>query len=262
MVRNSVRFGLLGVAAGVATPLGLVVYGLAAGRVVDPVQLFFVVAMGAVVALGGAGWLLGRKEDELVRRNRSLQELSVQLRALSTTDALTGIPNRRALDERLDAEIGRANRYGTPLALVMIDLDLFKDLNDRFGHPTGDAMLKQVASILESERRRGDIIARYGGEEFVAVLAHADERAAVGWAERVRGRIAAAAVDVDGEPVRLTASFGVAAARAHDEVRDQLVETADHALYEAKARGRDRVVLAQQRGPFRAAKMPAKGLLR
>ncbi len=252
-VRNSVRFALVGVAAGIAAPVGLVIYGLIAGRTIDPVQMFLVVVAGSSVALGGAGWLLGRKEDQLLRHNRALHAMTERLHALSTTDPLTEIPNRRALDQRLEAEVARANRYGTPLALVMVDLDLFKDLNDRFGHQVGDAVLRSVAGVLESERRAGDIVARYGGEEFVAVLPHADETAAQAWAERVRARIAGSAVDAGGRLARVTASFGVAAARPDDETRADLLEAADQALYEAKARGRDRVVLAPPRGEVRPA---------
>ena len=261
MVRNSVRFAVTGVAAGIAAPLGLLLYGLLGGGAIDPVLLFPVVVAGAAVALGGAGWLLGRKNDELTRRNRALQDLNDQLRALSTTDPLTGIPNRRALDERLESELARANRYGTPLSVVMIDLDLFKHLNDRFGHPVGDAVLKEVGRILKSERRLGDIVARFGGEEFVAVLPHADDRAAQAWAERVRGRIEAVAIEVASELARITASFGVATARPHDQEREALIESADEALYEAKAKGRNCVVVARQQGPIRAARAQAKRAL-
>ena len=108
------------------------------------------------------------------------------------------MPNRRALDERLEGELGRTRRYGTPLAAVMIDLDHFKKLNDRHGHAAGDAVLRQVARILDSEKRRGDIVARYGGEEFVAMLSHADAAAAQTWAERVRSRMATTAIDLGG----------------------------------------------------------------
>jgi diguanylate cyclase (GGDEF)-like protein len=246
MVPNSVRFAVVGAMAGVAAPLGLLVYGLFFGRAVDPLQLGPVLLAGAVVGLATAGWWLGRKQDVLVRRNRGLEELVTQLRALSTTDPLTGIANRRALDDRLVAELARASRYATPLALVMIDLDLFKDLNDRFGHQVGDAMLKEVGGILASERRLGDFVARYGGEEFVAVLPHADGVAAQGWAERVRSRIEGVAIEVGGELARVTASFGVATATSHDETSETLLTSADQALYEAKTRGRNRSVLARQ----------------
>jgi diguanylate cyclase (GGDEF)-like protein len=250
VVRNSVRYAVVGAVAGVAAPLGLLVFDAAGGRPIDPALLFLLLVSAAAVAV--AGWFAGRREDELVRRNRALQELTDKLRALSTTDSLTGIPNRRALDERLEAELSRANRYGTPLSLVMIDLDLFKHLNDRFGHQVGDAVLARVATILEGERRLGDIVARYGGEEFVSVLTHADEAAALAWAERVRSRIAALALDVGGELARTTASFGVATARPHDETRTVLIEAADHALYDAKTAGRDRVALAHRPDALRA----------
>ncbi len=169
-VRNSVRFALIGISAGVIMPVGVVLYALFGDSDIDPINLFAVMAAGGALGLGLAGFLLGRKEDQLAAQNRSLRELSDRLQALSTTDALTGVPNRRALDERLEDELGRTRRYGTPLAAVMIDLDHFKKLNDRHGHPAGDAVLRQVARILDSEKRRGDIVARYGGEEFVALL--------------------------------------------------------------------------------------------
>ena len=246
-VRNSVRFALIGISAGVIMPVGVVLYALFGGSDIDPIHLFAVMAAGGALALGLAGFLLGRKEDLLVAQNRSLRELSDRLQALSTTDALTGVPNRRALDERLEGELGRTRRYGTPLAAVMIDLDHFKKLNDRHGHPAGDAVLRQVARILDSEKRRGDIVARYGGEEFVALLSHADSAAAQTWAERVRSRLATTAIDLgDGQGLlRVTASFGVAsAAGVGTPTAGELLQAADRALYEAKAAGRNRVEVA------------------
>jgi diguanylate cyclase (GGDEF)-like protein len=253
MVPHSVRFAVIGAVAGVAAPLGVLMYGLLAGTPVDPRLHLPLLTTGGGIALATAGWLLGRQQDRLLRRNRVLEELVNQLRALSTTDPLTGIANRRALDDRLGAELARASRYGTPLALVMVDLDLFKDLNDRLGHQVGDAMLKEVGGILASERRLGDFVARYGGEEFVAVLPHADGAAAQGWAERVRSRIEAVAIEVGGELARVTASFGVATATSHDETSETLLAAADQALYEAKTRGRNRSVLAHQQAPRRSA---------
>jgi diguanylate cyclase (GGDEF)-like protein len=201
---------------------------------------------GGVVALGTAGWAIGRKDDQLLQRNRDLQELSRRLQTLSTTDGLTGIPNRRALDDRLEIEVARTNRYGIPIALVMLDLDHFKPLNDRYGHQVGDLVLRKVGGLLDSEKRIGDFVARYGGEEFVAVLPHADAAAAVAWAERVRTRLDAMVFEVGAEGITVTASFGVAVARPGHESREALLEAADHALYEAKSAGRDRVMEAQR----------------
>ncbi len=245
-VRNSVRFALLGGAAGVLMPLGLVLYALVVDRSIDPVHLFLVMLVGGCSALGGLGWLLGRKEDQLANQNRSLAQLTASLQALSTTDALTGIPNRRALDERLENEFERSKRYGASLAVVMIDLDRFKLLNDRYGHAAGDAMLREVARLLDVEKRRGDTVARYGGEEFVALLPHADDAAAQAWAERARSRLATTAIELDGTLLRTTASFGVAASdrRGRAQSGSALLQAADHALYQAKERGRNRVVLA------------------
>jgi diguanylate cyclase (GGDEF)-like protein len=249
-VRNSVRFALLGVAAGVVMPLGLVLYALGqAGNPdhsIDPIDLFLVMVVGGCSALGVLGWLLGRKEDRLASQNRALAQLTSRLQALSTTDPLTGIPNRRALDDRLENEIERSKRYGAPLAVVMIDLDRFKRLNDRHGHAAGDAMLREVARLLDAEKRRGDTIARYGGEEFVALLPHADASAAQAWAERARARLATTAIEMGGTLLRTTASFGVAASERHGPAATSsaLLEAADQALYQAKERGRNRVVVA------------------
>jgi diguanylate cyclase (GGDEF)-like protein len=248
-VKHSVRFAVLGVAAGVVMPIGLLVYAVLVGREIDPLQMFLVLLVGSIAALGTLGWVLGKKEDQLGAQNLALRALSDRLAALSTTDPLTGIPNRRALDEHLADELARARRYGTPLAVVMLDLDHFKRLNDRHGHAAGDAVLRHVAKLLDAEKRRGDTIARFGGEEFVAILSHADETAAQIWAERVRGRLGASAVELGGTLLRVTASFGVAAALPGDsgEVNPAtLLEAADQALYGAKARGRNRVVVAPE----------------
>ena len=246
-MRNSVRFALCGIATGIMAPLGLVLYALLVDRTMDPMHLFAVMVVGGGICLGTAGYFFGRKKDELTEQNAALRQLSERLQALSSTDSLTGVPNRRSLDERLPGELGRTARHGTPLALVMIDLDHFKRLNDRHGHAAGDAVLRQVAHILDSEKRRGDFVARYGGEEFVAVLPHADSEAAKHWSERVRQRIASTAIDNGEGLLRVTASFGVAAVDG-DEARAtptaaELLATADRALYAAKAGGRDRVVV-------------------
>ena len=262
-VRNSVRFAILGVVAGTLMPLGLLIYAAVLppldSRSIDPVHLFTVMFIGGVSVLGVAGWVLGRKEDRLASRNQSLAELTARLQALSTTDPLTGIPNRRALDERIDNEFERSKRYGASLAVVMIDLDRFKGLNDKHGHAAGDAVLREVAHILDVEKRRGDTVARYGGEEFVALLPHADAAAAQAWAERVRMRLATTVVELGRVMLRTTASFGVAAIDRRGDLAgsESLLESADRALYQAKERGRNRVVVADADAPARAGRLGA-----
>ena len=167
-----------------------------------------------------------------------------RLEKLAITDSLTGLLNRRALTERLSAELDRARRYDLVLTLLMIDLDHFKSINDTHGHLVGDEVLRDVSGILQKEVRTVDIAARFGGEEFVVVLPETGEDGAITFAERVRVRIAERPVATgDGsEPLRITVSIGVAAfpSPGIDEV-DDLIARADEALYRAKAEGRNRV---------------------
>jgi diguanylate cyclase (GGDEF)-like protein len=240
-VRLSARYLVLGMVAGLVAPTGLFAYAVFQGRTCDPLDMFVLTALGGMATLGVAGWMIGRRDDVLGRRNDELHALSERLQALSATDALTGIANRRTFDERLAVEVARANRYNTPLALVMLDLDHFKELNDRFGHLAGDEVLRRVAAILEREKRMGDLVSRFGGEEFAAILPHTDANAAVAWAERVRQLLSSTQVRSEAGVFSVTASFGVAGAGPREE-GERLIEEADRALYGAKRIGRDRVV--------------------
>jgi diguanylate cyclase (GGDEF)-like protein len=240
----STRYLLLGVLTGVLASAGLFLYALLQGRSFDPWEMFAMTVAGSMATLGVAGWMIGRRDDVLERRNEELRELSERLQGLSATDALTGIANRRTFDERLAVEVARANRYGTPLSLVMVDLDHFKELNDRFGHLAGDEVLKRVAALVDREKRLGDVVARFGGEEFAAILPHTEPRAALAWAERVRQLIAGTEVRSDAGALTVTASFGIAGAIPATEQVHALIENADQALYEAKSQGRNRVVAA------------------
>lgn len=246
-VRLSTRYLVLGLVIGLVAPAGLFFYALLGDRNFDPWELFLVMAAGSALTLSVAGWMIGRRDDALLATNQELRLAGERLRALTVTDPLTGISNRRSFDERLAVEVARRNRYRTPLALVMVDLDHFKQLNDRRGHPAGDAVLRAVASLLNAEKRRGDVVARVGGEEFAAILPHTDAGAAAAWAERVRQRIATTAVDAGGEPLSITASFGVADARGSHATTAGLLAEADRALYAAKAEGRNRVTAARER---------------
>lgn len=168
-----------------------------------------------------------------------------EIEARSRSDALTGLMNRRRFDERLAEEWERAARRGAPLSALMLDVDRFKLFNDRFGHPAGDAVLREVAAALLRTLRDVDVVARYGGEEFVALLPETDLAGAAISAERIRTAIAAARVEAPGtaEPLAVTASIG-AAANAGAADSSALLAAADAALYRAKGEGRNRVVTA------------------
>ncbi len=157
----------------------------------------------------------------------------------ATTDPLTGLPNRRALDALL-AGLPARRRAEDGLAIVMVDLDRFKDLNDRHGHPAGDGVLRAVAGVLARGLRTGDLAARYGGEEFAIVLRGASVPRAVEVAQRIRSAVAELPPAALGVPEGVTISAGVAIA-APDEPAGELLRRADQALYAAKRGGRDRV---------------------
>lgn len=164
----------------------------------------------------------------------------------SITDALTGVPNRRYFDRQLEDEFEIAKRYGTPLSLLVIDIDHFKRFNDQHGHAAGDEVLIEVARFLMHEKRSSDLLARYGGEEFVVIgrnaeLAHA-ERVAERFVERLRGADIKLGRSSEGmqTPVNVTISVGVASLTDAIESGEKLFSAADTALYEAKNAGRDR----------------------
>ncbi|TXI17722.1 MAG: GGDEF domain-containing protein [Roseateles sp.] len=184
-------------------------------------------------------------EQQVQARTAELQAANEALALLATQDGLTGLANRRSLDQRLAEAQALYQRYasqgGRPHALLLIDLDHFKLINDRHGHPVGDEVLRRVAALLRQSVRATDLVARFGGEEFAVLLpgcAGADEALAV--AEKMRAAIAAADFAVAG---RQTASLGVSLASSADVSPAELLQRADEALYEAKRAGRNRVVL-------------------
>jgi diguanylate cyclase (GGDEF)-like protein len=165
----------------------------------------------------------------------------------SVTDELTGLSNRRAFDAALTAEIERAKRFGTELSLVLIDLDDFKQVNDTYGHPQGDVVLREVARVLRESSREVDHPARYGGEELAAVLPGTDVEGAFNRAERIReliGQLRIPRLD-GGGTLNITASCGVASARGPGADGRALVQSADSALYEAKRSGKNKSVRAR-----------------
>jgi diguanylate cyclase (GGDEF)-like protein/PAS domain S-box-containing protein len=177
------------------------------------------------------------QKDQLELANARLEEANHQLQMLATTDALTGLRNHRAFQERLVEEIMRAERYKTPLSLILLDVDEFKAYNDSFGHPAGDEVLRRIADILRDHARTHDLAARYGGEEFILLTPHTD----IGGAEIVAERCRYAIEKVSWGVRPVTASFGVASMGFGIETGAELIACADHALYAAKASGRNRV---------------------
>ena len=178
-----------------------------------------------------------RAEQQMQATNEWLAEANEHLNNLANTDGLTGLNNHRVFQERLAVEFERSARYQTPLSLLLLDVDKFKQFNDTYGHPAGDKVLKDVAKILQTAARNVDVVARYGGEEFVIILPEADTEGALSAAERVRAAIAGAAWDERD----ITVSIGVATFTLHTPTQAALIEQADKALYASKTAGRNRV---------------------
>lgn len=183
------------------------------------------------------GYVLGRQADEL--------------RRLSTTDALTGLDNRRALDHRLRDEWLRASRYGSPLALLLIDIDDLKRVNDELGHRGGDDLLRRAGTAIRQSLRASDVGARWGGDEFAILAPHTSSDAARQLAERLLLQLRTGS---ESAPGRISASVGVGIYEARERIvgdPEALMRAADEALYAAKAAGRDQVRVANFAGTWR-----------
>ncbi|MBA3644820.1 MAG: diguanylate cyclase [Gemmatimonadaceae bacterium] len=182
-------------------------------------------------------------QEDLSNRERELEEMNERLHRISQTDALTGIPNRRSLEEKLDEMWAHSQRLHEPLSVVMCDIDKFKSVNDTYGHQVGDIVLKDFANLLKDAVREIDRIGRYGGEEFLLLLPGTPLESAVTFADRVREIAKEHTFSFEGGTLSRTMSCGVAA-WPHPDIRDQdaLLKAADDALYVAKETGRNKVV--------------------
>ena len=186
---------------------------------------------------------------DLRARNQELERLNRQLERLSITDGLTGLYNHRYFQEHLTREISRVERSREHLSLVLIDIDNFKQLNDRHGHAAGDAVLREVARVMKALTRESDLLARYGGEEFALVPRQSSLEGAVQIAEKIRLGVAevgvplpaAGTAESGSAPLRVTVSVGIGVYRGH---RADFFRAADRALYQAKAQGKDCVVVS------------------
>jgi two-component system, cell cycle response regulator len=180
----------------------------------------------------------------LVELNAELIEAQLRLEVQVHTDALTGLPNRRAIVEVLEKELSRCQRGHSPLAVGMIDIDHFKQVNDEHGHAAGDAVLCELARRMQSALRPYDRVGRFGGEEFLVVVPGVSRAEFAGLLERLREVVREAPFTADGRDLAVTVSLG--GAEFADESMDALIARADDALYVAKARGRDLVVLDEK----------------
>jgi len=172
------------------------------------------------------------------RYQHMMQDLNIALQEAASHDVLTGLPNRRLLTERLREASELHRRHGRPFSLAMIDIDHFKSINDRFGHETGDSVIIEVARVLDAEVREQDTCGRWGGEEFLLLLPETDAQAAALLGERLRHAVEQLAIRHQDEPIRVTASIGIA---GHVDVNSysETINHADSALLQAKRAGRN-----------------------
>ncbi len=182
-----------------------------------------------------------QKERELARVHRELQHKADEIERLSLTDALTGLANRRHIDDLIQHELQSTARYGRPLAVMMLDIDRFKDINDHYGHQYGDEVLRSVSAVMAENARAADVLARWGGEEFLLLAPNTDTTGAAELAERIRSSIEA--TPMGKRHLNVTISIGVTEACKSDS-RRSLVRRCDLALYRAKEAGRNRTVFA------------------
>lgn len=207
-------------------------------------------------ALIGVFGMLSKQKEFLDSRQISLVEvmcnqastsianakMHAEIERMATTDGLTGLNNHRIFQQKLTEELKRSERQKTPLSLLLTDIDFFKKVNDTYGHPVGDLVLKGVSKILQKEIRDIDTAARYGGEEFVVILPGTDSMGAKNIAERLRIAIMAEKFSSDGRTLKVTTSIGIATVPADAQTKEELIGKTDQALYHAKHNGRNQSV--------------------
>lgn len=207
----------------------------------DPTNIMFVLLSGMQPLLYGLGFLL--LYNEILQR---------ELYRLARIDVLTGVPNRLALEERFAALQARDGDRRVPFCVMLLDVDHFKRVNDRYGHACGDKALKALVASVGTVLRRHDVIGRLGGEEFIVLGRGIGQFDAELLAERIRAAVEAAPLVVDGHTVQLTVSVGVAVAAAHERDLETVLRRADEAMYAAKRAGRNQVVTAAIGAPVRS----------
>jgi diguanylate cyclase (GGDEF)-like protein len=233
-------YAVVGALLGLGAPLGWLLLRELNERRVLPLDhvlgeegaLYTYLLVGTSTAFAIFGFVVGRLSDRLTRMNRHLAEVAI-------TDPLTGLYNPRYFKQRLQEERARAARHEASLSLIVLDLDHFKRVNDRFGHPVGDAVLTHAARVISDTARASDIACRIGGEEFAVICPLTSSTDAAALAERIRTKLERTPSWTGSGKIELTASFGVAEVTG---AKAALLERADAALYRAKAAGRNQVV--------------------
>ncbi len=177
----------------------------------------------------------------LALSNRRMFE---KMERMATTDGLTGLTNHRTFQDRAAEALQRSIRYKKPLGLILTDIDHFKNVNDTYGHPVGDEVIRQVSAVLKQQARTTDVVARYGGEEFAVVMEETDAQGGLMVAERIRQAVQKIVVQTEMGPLKVTISLGVSSYPTHGHEKHILIERADQALYTAKHSGRNRAVIA------------------
>ena len=178
----------------------------------------------------------------ILRLEEELMQARIQMEALAMHDGLTGLLNRRAIEEYAEAEFNMADRKKQAMSVILLDIDHFKNVNDRFGHKFGDVVLRQVAQTLKEDLRNYDRVGRWGGEEFLLILPDTELKDAVTVAERLRSKTAAVQTSLEnGETFSIHISLGTACTTGQFQSLAKLIDAADQALYQAKQSGRDRV---------------------
>lgn len=192
-------------------------------------------------------------EAELKRARRALEIKEIELKAvlaqaheITNTDVLTLLPNRRKIIVDLQEEVIRSTRYGTPLSISIVDIDHFKNVNDTYGHATGDEVLRTIAARLREQIRHPDTLGRYGGEEFLIVLPNSELKAAVEQANRLCQHVRSMRIESNSQNLSVTISIGVAQMKITEENWEQFLHRADVAMYQAKNNGRDGWAVAEE----------------
>ncbi|MCJ7545249.1 MAG: GGDEF domain-containing protein [Deltaproteobacteria bacterium] len=193
----------------------------------------------------GIAWTFGFVMLNSERLEADLKGAQDKLQKMATTDFLTGIANSRLFSETGEREVQRADRYKRPLALLMIDLDHFKKVNDKYGHAIGDKILVAFAGICKKCLRKADIFGRLGGEEFAILLPETDINGGSKFAERLRAIVEKSKIKVESKPFHITVSIGVTELQPDDDQIDAALRRADDTMYEAKKRGRNQVAISQ-----------------